>query len=473
MLLVTDEYKCWQSLPLSMAEVFPHTWRWEPYLPLASLVLLDGDPGVGKTFVAMDLAARLSRGDAWPDGKPGVGAARASAFFPNRFDESLLRPRAEAAGGDLDQIRFVKDKNDSTPAVPNDRDGLAKMFSKDRITLAVVDPLPLMLAAAVGSHAPTAWLGLEPLQSAASHVGTVVLLVRHRTKHGRGPSLFRGLGGVSLAGAARSALLVARHPDDPDLRLLVHTKSNFGPLGPTLGFRIVNAAVRWEGPIDLSADELGSVPDAERVRRPRERAAEWLRGELANGPRKAAELIQSAAERGIPLMTLRRARALTNIRVTKRALHGQQSWYWHDPAAEATAEPEDGLLAEISERPSKDSSHVNPRYAQVGRPVPQEVCGTGLPTCANNDHDSRETSRLGHLQVLSGGPLAPRADARSRSERATRAGHQKATENALTALTPNGERPASTISAEDVSDEDVPAVGRKNEEGVHIDEHKK
>src|SRR5262249_51850079 len=81
----------------------------------------------------------------------------------------------------------------------------------------------------------------------------------------RGPALFRGLGGVSLAGAARSALLVARHPDDSDLRLLVHTKSNFGPLGPTLGFRIVDNAVRWEGPIDLWADELGAVPDAERT----------------------------------------------------------------------------------------------------------------------------------------------------------------------------------------------------------------
>jgi hypothetical protein len=330
MLLVTDEYKCWQSLPLSVAEVLPHTWRWEPYLPLASLVLLDGDPGVGKTFVAMDLAARLSRGDAWPDGKPGVGAARASAFFPNHFDECLLRPRAEAAGGDLDQIRFVKDKNDSTPTVPNDRDGLAKMFSKDRVTLAVVDPLPLVLAAAVGSHAPSAWLGLEPLQSAASLVGTVVLLVRHRTKCGRGPSLFRGLGGVSLAGAARSALLVARHPDDPDLRLLVHTKSNFGPLGPTLGFRIVDAAVRWEGPIDLSADELGSVPDAERVRRPRERAAEWLKGELANGPRKAAELIAAAKERGITEKTLRRARDMLRSRVEFKRRKDSCEWYWSD-----------------------------------------------------------------------------------------------------------------------------------------------
>jgi len=328
MLLVTDNYKCWESLPLSMAEVLPHTWRWEPYLPLGSLVLLDGDPGAGKTFVAMDLAARLSRGEGWPDGKPGVGAPRASAFFPSHFDECLLRPRAVAAGGDLEQIRFVRDKNHSAPTVPNDRDGLAKMFSNDRITLAVVDPLPLVLAAAVGSHAPTAWLGLEPLQSAASRTGTVVLLVRHRTKFGRGPSLFRGLGGISLAGAARSALLVARHPDDPDLRLLVHTKSNFGPLGPTLGFRIVDAAVKWEGPVDLTVDELGYVPDAERVRRPRERAAEWLKEQLANGPRKAAELIEEAKEKGIPEATLRRAKRSVKVRAEKRHDNHEQVWFW-------------------------------------------------------------------------------------------------------------------------------------------------
>jgi len=190
-----------------------------------------------------------------------------------------------------------------------------------------------VLAAAVGSHAPTAWLGLEPLQTAVSQTGTVVLLVRHRTKQGRGPSLFRGLGGASLAGAARSALLVARHPDDPDLRLLAHTKSNFGPLGPTLGFRIVDNAVRWEGPIDLSADELGAVPDAERARRPRERAAAWLKGELANGPRKAADLIAAAKAGGINRKTLERVTAMMRTRVEFKRHKDLREWYWSDPAA--------------------------------------------------------------------------------------------------------------------------------------------
>jgi AAA domain len=327
MLYLTDDDQGYKTQPLARAAVYPHTWLWEPYLPLGSFVLLDGDPGVGKTFVAMDLAARLSRGNAWPDGSPGRRPF-ATIFFPNHYDDGLLKPRAEAAGADLDKVLSCRDTARAAPAVPRDRDLLAKMFVDHRAVLAVVDPLPLVLAAAVGSHAPTAWHGLEPLQYTISRTDTVVLLVRHRTKLGRGPALFRGLGGVSLAGAARSALLVARHPDDPDLRLLVHTKSNFGPLGPTLGFRIVDNAVRWEGPIDLSAEELGAVPDVERTRRPRERAAEWLKGELANGPRKAAELIEAAKTKGIPEATLRRAKRLAKVHAEQRHDDQQHVWLW-------------------------------------------------------------------------------------------------------------------------------------------------
>ncbi len=291
--------------PLSNLAPVERPWLWEPYLPRGSLVVLDGDPGVGKTFVAMDLAARLSRGDSWPDGRP-VPFVRSTGFFANLHDETFLRPRAGAAGAVLDRILLMGHSPKNATSVPKNPANLYGLLYRNDIGLVVVDPLPIVLAAALGSYAPSVWTALDPLTVAAAQTEAVVLLIRHRTKLGRGPALARGLGGISLAGAARSALLVTCHPDDPDLRLLVHTKSNFGPLGPTLGFRIVDGAVKWEGPVDVSAEEIGVLPEAERVRRPRERAAEWLKAELANGPRKAADLFAAAAKRGIPERTVRR-----------------------------------------------------------------------------------------------------------------------------------------------------------------------
>ena len=41
-------------------------WLWYPYIPFGKLTILQGDPGCGKTMVALDLAARLSSGTPMP-----------------------------------------------------------------------------------------------------------------------------------------------------------------------------------------------------------------------------------------------------------------------------------------------------------------------------------------------------------------------------------------------------------------------
>jgi len=42
-------------------------WLWPARIPLGKLTLLIGDPGVGKSLLATDLAARVSAGLPWPD----------------------------------------------------------------------------------------------------------------------------------------------------------------------------------------------------------------------------------------------------------------------------------------------------------------------------------------------------------------------------------------------------------------------
>ena len=42
-------------------------WLWPNQIPLGKLTLLAGDPGLGKSFVTCDMAARVSRGAVWPD----------------------------------------------------------------------------------------------------------------------------------------------------------------------------------------------------------------------------------------------------------------------------------------------------------------------------------------------------------------------------------------------------------------------
>jgi hypothetical protein len=45
----------------------PLQWLWPNRIPLAKLTLLIGDPGIGKSLLVTDLAARVSTGAPWPD----------------------------------------------------------------------------------------------------------------------------------------------------------------------------------------------------------------------------------------------------------------------------------------------------------------------------------------------------------------------------------------------------------------------
>ena len=149
-----------------------------------------------------------------------------------------------------------------------------------------------------------------------------MVLVRHLTTRAGPKAVYRGAGSIGIVGAARAGLLATRHPADPDLRVLSVAKTHLAAAAPSLGFRVVadglgRSRVEWTGPVDVGADELCRTPAA--ALRPRDRAAEWLRAELANGPRKAAEVFATAAAAGIPEKTLKRAKA--ELRAESHLVH--------------------------------------------------------------------------------------------------------------------------------------------------------
>src|SRR3954467_2613191 len=92
------------AAPLSRSTSVEGTrWLWEPYLARGKLALLDGDPGVGKSLLTIDLAARLSRGLQLPNGAPS-GRPHVTLLLSGEDGPDTIRPRAEAAGADLDRL---------------------------------------------------------------------------------------------------------------------------------------------------------------------------------------------------------------------------------------------------------------------------------------------------------------------------------------------------------------------------------
>src|SRR5438270_421749 len=79
-------------------------WLWEKRIPRGKLITLDGDPGLGKSLLTLDLAARITTGRPVPDGTPGVQGS-VILIAPEDAATDTIKPRVEAAGGDPSHIR--------------------------------------------------------------------------------------------------------------------------------------------------------------------------------------------------------------------------------------------------------------------------------------------------------------------------------------------------------------------------------
>lgn len=377
-------------LGVACADVVPEPvkWLWEPYLARGKLAVLDGDPGTGKSLVVIDLAARLSRGGTMPGGPVRFGA-RETVLLLNAEDDArdTIRPRVLAAGGDPKRVRVFAAPGigmNRPPRFPDDFAQLATAVRETRPALVAIDPLPAFFPADLYSLSRA----LLPFADLADETGTCVLLVRHLRKAGGANPLYRGLGGIGIVGMARTALALTRHPDDPELRVLAPTKTNIGPPGATLGFRLAAsehgpATVEWVRQLELTADDLfAPSASAGASARARDRAAAWLVQLLSNGPVRASAVSAAACAAGIPPRTLDRAKQLAGVSSSAMRTDNVLEWWWQAPPTAPAVEPATSTPAEPpSEVPRTPTERRQARLAarEAHRAAPQPVVTTDAP----------------------------------------------------------------------------------------------
>jgi hypothetical protein len=243
---------------------------------------------VGKSLVSIDLAARLSRGGPLPDGAPLDRPLTSLFLSAEDGDEDTVRPRLEAAGADLGRVVLAGGPGGRAARLPDDLPALEELVAGLGVDFVVIDPLMAFLPPKVAANLDQCVrLALTPLAVLAARTRCAVLLIRHLTKLASARAVYRGQGSVGIVGACRAGLLLAPHPDDPAVRVLAVTKSNLGPRPSALGLRVRDGGgacevVEWTGPVELTADEACRAPARLRAK---DRATDWLRQELASGPR--------------------------------------------------------------------------------------------------------------------------------------------------------------------------------------------
>jgi hypothetical protein len=201
-------------VPLSQIRQQPVPWLWPERLGLGKLGSLEGDPGMGKSLVALDLCARLSRGWVFPDGRPGPGPAAALFLSAEDGAGDTLRPRLEALGGDVERIHVYQEERAGKPLrFPTEVEQLECEVVRRQTRLVVIDPITAFLDPNVFTgNDLSVRRALAPLAALAERQQAAILLVRHLTKAGGKKSVYRGGGSIGFIGSCRSAWLIAAEP---------------------------------------------------------------------------------------------------------------------------------------------------------------------------------------------------------------------------------------------------------------------
>lgn len=327
---------------LSDVEPEEVSWLWEPYLPFGKITILEGDPGQGKTFFALAIAAAVSNG--WPligkDGAMSQYAKQGRVLYLTCEDGlgDTLRPRLEKMGANLNNIlalegKYQAGKEDLTLVSLQDIEVLRNAFEMVEPSLVVIDPIQGFLGPDVNMNRAEE---VRPLMSMlgklAEEFKCAVLLIRHLTKSGKDKASYRGMGSIDFTGAARSVLLVGKNPDNETERVMIHTKSNLAEYGKSIGFTIINEGkFEWLGHVEVTAAEVLAPerlkdPD-ERDRTPIQEARQYLIDALEDGPKPAKELINGAKYSGFSIRTLKTAKAELKIESYREG----DIWFWSFP----------------------------------------------------------------------------------------------------------------------------------------------
>jgi putative DNA primase/helicase len=321
-------------------------WLWPGRIPQRKLVVIGGDPGLGKSQLTMDVVARVTTGRAWPDdcGLAPLG----NALVLNAEDDAAdtIRPRIDAMGGDPSRVWVIDGVQDTSLmsaearhlSLQADLDQLPEGIREHHAAIVIVDPL-------------TAYLGgvdtlkdgaVRPIVTALNRLAmkervTVIALI-HLNKAQQMDALYRVSGSLAFISIPRVAYLIAQDPKDEERRVLSYLKFNIGPLPTSLAYRIGNAGVLWEaGPCPLGARELlgSDEPGTKKKSTKLDEAKEFLLACLKDGAQPCSRVEGLAKDRGVSLATLKRAVADLGVdsqRVGGLAGHGE--WVWVLPSVE-------------------------------------------------------------------------------------------------------------------------------------------
>lgn len=287
-------------------------WLWYPYIAYGKITLLEGDPGEGKTSIALYLISLLSRGCESIDNferKPIKTIFQSAEDNP----EDSIKPKLIRQNGNCDNVYFVKTKNLLTIDCREIEESIKELKPK----LVIFDPLQAFL----GENNLINVTGLREmlgnLVKIAEKYKCAVLLIGHMNKSGLNKDLYRSLGSIDLVAIARSVLMIKKPSETSSVRILYQIKNNLAALGEPVGFKFLeNGKLDYIGSVNPSDFEA----DVSKL----DNACSFLEAILSDGEMYSKDIFELAKAENITIRTLNRAKKELKIKDSKR----KDGWHW-------------------------------------------------------------------------------------------------------------------------------------------------
>jgi DNA polymerase len=337
-------------------------WLWPDYFAVGEIGLLVGLPDEGKGQVLSYIAARVTRGQEWPNG--GGCAPQGNIILLTSEDDikKTVTPRLVAAGADCARIEIIKMVRDlDKDGRPRERmfsliDDLQRLRRKIAEVGGVIAILIDPISAYLGIGRVDSYRGsdvravLGPLKTLAEDLQIAVIGIMHFNKKVDITNvLLRTQDSLAFVAAPRHVFGVI---DDADnhRKLVVRAKNNLvdsGQKRKSLAFHfdvqhvgadhrnnkpIIAPFIVWEtGYVDISATEALQAASENKSPAATDEAKRFLLDMLANGPVAKKEIEDAAEGCEISLATLRRAKRILRVIAEKDRASPTGGWFWKLP----------------------------------------------------------------------------------------------------------------------------------------------
>jgi len=357
-------------------------WLWQPRITLGSVTVIGGNPGVGKSTIALDLAARITTGAGFPDRMPSP-KGRVLLLVGEDHHRKIVSRRLEAAGADRHMVEYVEYRHlHDLDKQMGDLESCLK--AKAGFKMIIIDPVSLYIGDKIEFHHQNEVAQFYGrLGDLAERFNVAILVVAHLNKNsGQETAIYRISGSSGHVSVARAVFIVTkkRNPDNPDdwCCYFIQAKNSYGP--DDIAFRWWHSGddespcIEWDpNPILVSADDLlsgGKEPSK------KENAEAWLRDALAAGPMESNRLQKMALQDGYSWTTLKRAKNSIGALARKDGFQGE--WIWYLPKEDQTVEtwsPLEESSKEDQPPPKKTKNCIHETWSPLGNLVPFDESG--------------------------------------------------------------------------------------------------